>query len=275
MLRTLFVLSSLTLCLSGYRLLRSQEITTQAFANNLGDQKLTQVEANVRADTEESHSAGYTQGSDASESNTVIHGQLDKGDALAGTETTTEGKGNATSQTQNETFSREDPDPSEALEELNNFLDSFGDEKYIRSINGVATDGATTNAGAIQKIFNEEDSTRKASGADGNAKFGAGVAGQISATRYNGKDATIRDDVSATGQDLRVAVRENLWLEDGDIKNAGAGFSDSAGPNNAAASSGSGVLDADGVISGVSDAKAEEDKAKARTYVVMNPTNDR
>ena len=45
------------------------------------------------------------------------------------------------SQTQNETFSREQPDPSEVMDELKNFLDSFGEDKYIRSINGVATDG--------------------------------------------------------------------------------------------------------------------------------------
>ena len=273
MFKTLFLLSTLSLALNCGRLLQSQEITTQAFANNLGDKKLTQVEANVRADTEESHAAGYTQGSDASRSDTVIHGQLSDGDALAGTETTTSAKGLGLSQTQNETFSREEAQPSEMLGELNEFLDSFaGDQdKYIRSINGVATDGANTDAGAIQKIFNEEDSTRKSSMADGTAQYGAGVAGQLSATRYNGKESTVRDDVSATGEDLRVAVKENLWLEDGDIKNAGAGFANSGGVNPAAASSGSGALDGDGVISGVSNALAEENLAKARSYVVSNP----
>ena len=274
MFKTLFVLSSLAVCLTSFRLLQTQELTTQAFANNLGDQKLTQVEANVRSDTEESHSAGYTQGSISSNSDTIIHGQLDQGDALAGTETTTAGKGVGLSQTQNETFSREVAQATGAVDELKNFLDSFGEDKYIRSINGVATDGANTNAGAIQKMFNEHDSTRKASGAQGTADYGAGVAGQLSATRYNGKDATVRDDVSATGENLRVAVRENLWLEDGDIKNAGAGFADSAGPNNAAASSASTVLDGDGVINGVSNAESTEDKAKARSYAVTNPPRD-
>lgn len=274
MFKTLFLFSSLALSLSCGRLLQSQEITTQAFANNLGDQKLTQVEANVRSDTEESHSAGYTQGSVASKSHTLMHGQLSGGDALAGSETTTAGLGLGLSQTQNETFSREKENASEALGELKNFLDSFGEDKYHRSINGVATDGASTNAGAIQKMFNEPGSTRKASRAQGTAKWGAGVAGQLSATRYNGKDNTIRDDVSATGQDLRVAVGENLWLENGEIKNAGAGFSDAGGPNPAAASSGSGVLDGDGVINGVSKAEAKENKAKARSYVTSNPDRD-
>ena len=274
MLRTLLMLSTLSIALNGFRLLQTQELTTQAFANNFENEKLSQVEANIRSDTEESHSAGYTQGSEASNSKTVIHGQLNDGDALAGSETTTSGKGTGISQTQNETFSREKPNPSEVMDELKDFLDSFGEDKYIRSINGVATDGANTSAGAIQKMFNEEDSTRKASGADGKAEYGAGVAGQLSATRYNGKDATVRDDVSATGENLRVAVRENLWLEDGDIKNAGAGFSDSEGPNNAAASSGSGALDGDGVLSGVSTADAEGEKAKARSYVVANPPRD-
>jgi hypothetical protein len=274
MLRTLLVLSTLTISLNCFRLLQTQELTTQAFANNFENEKLTQVEANIRSDTEESHAAGYTMGSEASNSKTLIHGQLKDGDALAGTETTTSGKGTGLSQTQNETFSREVPNASGVMDELKNFLDSFGEDKYIRSINGVATDGANTKAGAIQKMFNEEDSTRKASGADGTADYGAGVAGQLSATRYNGKDATVRDDVSATGENLRVAVRENLWLEDGDIKNAGAGFADSGGPNNAAASSGSGALDGDGVLSGVSTADAEGDKAKARSYVVANPPRD-
>lgn len=274
MFKTLFVLSCLSVCLPAYRLLQTQELSTQAFANNLGDQKLTQVEANVRSDTEESHSAGYTQGSVSSNSDTLMHGQIDQGDALAGSETTTAGRGIGLSQTQNETFSREVPKASDAVDELKAFLDSFGDDKYIRSINGVATDGATTKAGTIQKMFNEKDSTRKASGAEGTAEYGAGVAGQLSATRYNGKDATVRDDVSATGEKLRVAVRENLWLEDGDIKNAGAGFADSGGPNNAAASSASTVLDGDGVISGVSNAESTEDKAKARSYAVTNPPRD-
>ena len=274
MYRTLLIFSTLYLSLSCGRLLQSQEVTTQAFANNLGDQKLTQVEANVRSDTEESHAAGFTQGTVASKSKTLMHGQLSDGDALAGSETVTEGKGTGLSQTQNETFSREKAVASGALGELNDFLDKFGEDKYHRSINGVATDGATTNAGAIQKMFNEPGSTRKASRAQGTAKWGAGVAGQLSATRYNGKDATIRDDVSATGQDLRVAVAENLWLEDGEIKNAGAGFSDAGGPNPASAASGAGVLDGDGVISGVSNALAEENKAKARAYVTTNPDRD-
>ena len=273
MLKTLCLLSTLSLALNCGRLLQTQDLTTQAFANNLGDKKLTQVEANIRADTEESHAAGYTQGSDASQSDTVIHGQLSNGDALAGTETTTGARGIGLSQTQNETFSREVAATSEANDELDDFLDSFaGDQdKYIRSINGVATDGANTDAGAIQKIFNEEDSTRKSSMADGNAQYGAGVAGQLSATKYNGKKGTVRDDVSATGEDLRVAVKENLWLEDGDLKNAGLGVSKAGGPNPAAASSGSGALDGNGVLSGVSNALAEEDLAKARSFVVANP----
>jgi len=272
--KTLLILSTLALSLSCGRLLQSQEVTTQAFANNLGDQKLTQVEANVRSDTEESHAAGYSSGTVASRSDSLMHGQLSDGDALAGTETTTGGLGESLSQTQNETFSREEAVASDALGELKDFLDNFGEDKYHRSINGVATDGATTNAGTIQKMFNEPGSTRKASRAEGTAKWGAGVAGQLSATRYNGKDATIRDDVSATGQDLRVAVGENLWLEDGEIRNAGAAFSDAGGPDPAAAASGSGVLDGDGVINGVSNALAEEDKAKARAYVVANPDRD-
>jgi hypothetical protein len=274
MFKTLLVISALAVSLSGFRLLQTQEATTQAFANNLGDQKLTQVEANIRSDTEESHSAGYTQGTVASNSDTLLHGQLKGQDALAGTETVTSGEGTGLSQTQNETFSREEPNPTGVMNELKEFLDSFGEDKYIRSINGVATDGANTKAGAIQKMFNEEDSTRKASGAEGTAKWGAGVAGQLSAARYNGKDTTVRDDVSATGEDIRVAVRENLWLEDGDIKNAGAGFSDAKGPNPAAASSASGALDGDGVLSGVSTAESREDKAKARSYIVGNPPRD-
>jgi hypothetical protein len=269
--KIILTLSLMVASLSCARLLQSQEVSTQAFANNLGDNKLTQVEANVRSDTEESHAAGYTQGTDSSRSKTIMHGQISGGDALAGTETVTRGKGIGLSQTQNETFSREKAVASGAMDELKNFLDKFGDDKYHRSINGVATDGANTDSGAIQKIFNEPGSTRKASRAIGTAKWGAGVAGQLSATRYNGKDATVRDDVSATGQDLRVAVAENLWLENGEIKNAGAGFSDAGGPNPASAASGAGVLDGEGVINGVSTAEAEEDKAKARAYVVANP----
>lgn len=274
MFKTLFAFSLLALSLRGFRLLQTQELTTQAFANNFEDQKVTQVEANVRSDTEESHSAGYTMGSLGSKSDTVMHGQIDQGDALAGSETTTAGLGEGLSQTQNETFSREEPLAGGAVTELKDFLDSFGEEKYIRSINGVATDGANTKAGAVQKMFNEPGSTRKASGADGTADYGAGVAGQLSATRYNGKDATVRDDVSATGENLRVAVRENLWLEDGDIKNAGAGFADSQGPNNAVASSASSVLEGDGVISGVSRSEALDDRAKARSYATANPPRD-
>ncbi|MEL6750444.1 MAG: hypothetical protein AAFO09_09215, partial [Pseudomonadota bacterium] len=84
---------------------QSQELDTQGFANNLGHQRLTQVEANVRSDTEESHSAGFNQSDISSNSNTLLHGQIDCcGDALAGTETTTGGRGQGLSQTQNETL---------------------------------------------------------------------------------------------------------------------------------------------------------------------------
>lgn len=271
MFKTLFFLSSLAITMNCGRLLQTQQMDTQAFANNFGDQMVTQVESNVRADTEESYAAGYSQGTNGSYSDTVLHAQLLDGDALAGTETVTNTRGIGLSQTQNETFSREVAAPSDVMDELDSFLDSFGKDKYVRSINGVATDGAETAAGAIQKIFNEKDSTRKASSADGIAKYGAGVAGQISAARYNGQDSTVRDNVSATGEDLRVAVAENLWMEDGDLKNAGAGFSDAGGANPAVASSGAGALEGNGILSGVSTSEAFEDKAKARSFVVANP----
>jgi hypothetical protein len=271
MFKHLALLFTLTLSLTCYRLLQSQELTTQGFANNLGDQKLTQVEANIRSDTEESHSAGFNQSTDSSNSDTTIHGQLDNGDALAGTETISRGTGLGLSQTQNETFSREQALVGGAKDELTAFLNKFGEAKYHRSINGTAADGYKTKSGAIQKMFNERGSTRKSSGAESTARYGAGVAGQLSATRYNGKDATTRNDTSATGENMRVAVRENLWLENGEIKNAGAAFADGEGPNPTSAASGSGVLDGDGVLSGNTRAEAVEDRAKARSYVTSNP----
>ena len=274
MIKTLILCSTLALSLTCGRLLQSQELTTQAFANNFGDQKLTQVEGNIRSFREESHSAGFNQSTDSSNADTLIHGQIDNGDALAGTETIARGTGEGLSQTQNESFSREDELVGDAKKELNAFLDKFsnGEDKYYRGINGSATDGYKTDAGAIRKIFNEApDSTRMSAGAQGTAEYGAGVAGQLSATRYAGKDNTIRDDASATGQNLRVAVRENLQLEDQKIKNAGASFSDAEGPNPASAASGSGALDGDGVLSGRSRAEAAEDRAKARAYVTSNP----
>lgn len=274
MFKNLVLLSTLALSLTCYRLLQSQELTTQGFANNLGLQKLTQVEANIRSDTEESHSAGFNQSTDSSNSDTVIHGQLLNGDALAGTETISRGSGMGLSQTQNETFSREQALVGNAKDELSAFLDKFGDDKYHRSINGTAADGYQTTSGAIQKIFNEEDSTRKSSGAESTARYGAGVAGQLSATRYAGDDATLRNDTSATGENVRVAVRENLWLEDGKIKNAGAAFADSEGPNPTSASSGAGVLDGDGTLNGNTRAEAVEDRAKSRSYVTANPVDN-
>jgi hypothetical protein len=274
MFKTLCLCFMLTLSLNSFRLLQSQELTTQGFANNLGDQKLTQVEANIRSDTEESHSAGFNQSTDSSNSDTIIHGQLDNGDALAGTETISKGEGQGLSQTQNETFSREEAVVGDAKDELTAFLNEFGEDKYHRSINGTAADGYKTNSGAIQKMFNEEDSTRKSSGAASDARYGAGVAGQLSATRYAGKDNTVRNDTSATGENMKVAVRENLWLEGGEIKNAGAAFADGEGPNPTSAASGSGVLDGDGVLSGNTRAEAIEDRAKARSYVTSNPISN-
>lgn len=271
MIKQLILFTTLYLSLSCGRLLQSAELTTQAFANNLGNQHLTQVEANIRADTEESHSAGFNQSTQSSNSDTVIHGQLFRGDALAGTETISRGSGMGLSQTQNETFSRERAVVGNAKNELTNFLNRFGDDKYHRSVNGTAADGYQTTSGAIQKIFNEADSTRKSSGAESTARYGAGVAGQLSATRYAGKDNTVRNDTSATGENLRVAVRENLWLEGGELKNAGAGFSDSFGPNPTSAASGAGVLDGDGTLNGNSRAESVADRAKARSYVTSNP----
>lgn len=271
MIRHLVLLCALSLSLSAGRLLQSQELTSQAFANNFGDKFITQVEGNVRADTEESHAAGYNMSSLTSNSDSLLHGQLKQGDALAGSETISRGTGMGLTQTQNETFSREKAQVSGVLDELNSFLDSFGEEKYIRSINGVATDGANTTAGAVQKIFNEPGSTRRSGRTNGTADWGAGVAGQLTAIQYGGKRYTNRNDVSATGQNLRVATVENNWLEAGEIKGAGAGFSDSAGPNPASASSGSAALEGDGVINARSRSESKPDVAKARTYTTSNP----
>jgi len=273
MIRSLVLICLCALSLSAGRLLQSQELTSQAFANNFGDKFVTQVEGNVRADTEESHAAGYNMSNLTSNSDSLLHGQLNRGDALAGSETISRGTGLGLTQTQNETFSRENAQVSGVLDELNSFLDSFaGDkDKYIRSINGVATDGANTTAGAIQKIFNEQGSTRRSGRTNGTAQYGAGVAGQLTAIKYGDKKYTNRNDVSATGENLRVATVENNWLEAGEIQGAGAGFSDSAGPNPASASSGSAALEGDGVISGRSRSEARPDVAKARTYTTSNP----
>ena len=273
MIKTIFLCFNLFLSLSSYRLLQSQELSTQGFANNLGENKLTQVEANIRSDTEESHSAGFNQASDSSNSDTVIHGQVNDGDVLAGTETISRGAGNGLSQTQNETFSREKALVGNAANEMAAFLEKFGSEAYHRAINGTAADGFLTNSDAIHKMFNEENSTRKSSGAESNAKYGAGVAGQLSATRYNGKDASLRNDTSATGEDVNVAVRENLWLEDGELTNAGAAFGDSLGSNPTSASSSAAVLDGDGILSGNTRAEASDDRAKSRSYATSNPEN--
>ena len=272
MIRHLVLICFLSLSLSCGRLLQSQELTTQSFANNLGDVHLTQVEGNIRSDTEESHSAGFSQGCCGANSDTLIHGQLDNGDALAGTETITRASGQGLSQTQNETFSREHALVGDSTKELTAFLDKFGSAKYYRSIDGVATDGYKTTAGAIQKVFNDRSSTRKSSGANGTAKYGAGVAGQLAAVRYAGKDNTIRNDVSATGEDLRVAVRDNMLLENNQIKHAGAGFSDAHGDHPASAASGSGALDGDGVLSGRSRSVSNAQQTKARSYVTSNPS---
>ena len=274
MIRHLVLFCLYTLSLSAGRLLQSQELTSQAFANNFGDKFITQVEGNVRADTEESHAAGYNMSSLTSNSDSLLHGQLQRGDALAGSETTSRGTGYGLTQTQNETFSREKAQVSGVLDELNSFLDSFGEDKYIRSINGVATDGANTTAGAVQKIFKEPGSTRRSGRTNGTAKWGAGVAGQLTAIEYAGKRYTNRNDVSATGQDLRVATVENNWLEGNEIKGAGAGFSDSAGPQPASASSGSAALEGDGVINARSRSESKPNLAKARTYTTSNPDRD-
>lgn len=275
MIRHLVLFCLCALSLSAGRLLQSQELTSQAFANNFGDKFVTQVEGNVRADTEESHAAGYNMSSGSSNSDSLTHGQLNQGDALAGSETISHGTGLGLTQTQNETFSREKAQVTGVLDELNTFLDSFADhQKYIRSINGVATDGANTTAGAVQKIFNERGSTRRSGRTDGTADYGAGVAGQLTAIQYAGKRYTNRNDVSATGEKLRVATVENNWLEGGDIKGTGAGFSDSGGSSPASASSGSAALEGNGVISGRSRSESKPDVAKARTYTTSNPPRD-
>ena len=273
MIKSLVLICLCALSLSAGRLLQSQELTSQAFANNFGDKFVTQVEGNVRADTEESHAAGYNMSSRTSNSDSLLHGQLERGDALAGSETIARGTGLGLSQTQNETFSRENAQVSGVLDELNSFLDSFaGDqEKYVRAINGVATDGANTTAGAIQKIFNEPNSTRRSGRTNGTAQYGAGVAGQLTAAKNGDKKYTNRNDVSATGENLRVATVDNLWIEGSDLRGAGAGFSDSAGANPASASSGSAALEGDGVISARSRSESRPDVAKARTYATSNP----
>lgn len=276
MFKRLLLLSTLSLTMTAWAVVparrrQSQELDTQGFANNLGHQRLTQVEANVRSDTEESHSAGFNQSDISSNSNTLLHGQIDCcGDALAGTETTTGGRGQGLSQTQNETFSREVAKRSNSIEELNAFLDKFGEDKKVRSINGSASDGYRTRSGSFQKIRNEGESTKKASGTDSSARYGSAIAGQLSAVRYAGKDNQLRNDAASTGEYARAAVRENLWLEDGMIRNGGAAFSDSEGAQPASASSGSVALDGDGVISGNTRSIAEDDIAKARTYVAAN-----
>jgi len=271
MIRNLVLLCLCSLSLSAGRLLQSQELTSQAFANNFGDKFITQVEGNVRADTEESHAAGYNMSGGSSNSDSLLHGQLRYGDALAGSETISRGTGIGLSQTQNETFSREQAQVSGVLDELNSFLDSFGDDKYIRSINGVATDGANTTAGAIQKIFNEPGSTRRSGRTNGTAEWGAGVAGQLTAGQNGDKRYTNRNDVSATGQNIRVATVDNNWVEAGDFRGAGAGFSDAGGPNPASASSGSAALEGDGVINARSRSESKPGVTKARTYTTNNP----
>lgn len=278
MLKRLLLLSTLSLSMSAWAIGRgsrqSQELSTQGFANNLGDQRLTQVEANVRSDTEESHSAGFNQSTIESNSNTLLHGQIQSGDALAGTETVAGGLGKGLSQTQNETFSRENAKVGSSIDELTAFLDKFGSEKYIRSINGSASDGFQTKSGSFQKIRNEGDSSKKASGTDATAKYGSAVAGQLSAVRYAGNDNSVRNDAAATGENVRAAVRENLWLENGQIKNGGAAFSDSEGEQPASASSGSVALGGDGVISGNTRSVSKDDIAKARTYVATNRADE-
>lgn len=273
MINNLVLICLCALSLSAGRLLQSQELTSQAFANNFGDNFVTQVEGNVRADTEESHAAGYNMSNLTSNSESLLHGQLNDGDALAGSETVSRGTGLGLTQSQNETFSRENAQVSGVLDELNSFLDSFaGDkEKYVRSFNGVATDGANTTAGAIQKIYNEPNSTRRSGRTNGTAQYGAGVAGQMTAIKNGEKQYTNRNDVSATGENLRVATVENNWIEGNEIKGSGAGFSDSGGVNPASASSGSAALEGDGVISGRSSSEAKPDVAKARTYTTSNP----
>lgn len=273
MIKSLVLICLCALSLSAGRLLQSQELTSQAFANNFGDKFVTQVEGNVRADTEESHAAGYNMSSGSSNSDSLLHGQLQRGDALAGSETIARGTGLGLSQTQNETFSRENAQVSGVLDELNSFLDSFAgnQDKYIRSINGVATDGANTTAGAIQKIFNEPNSTRRSGRTNGTAEYGAGVAGQLTAAKNGEKRYTNRNDVSATGENLRVATVDNLWIEGSDLRGAGAGFSDSAGLTPASASSGSAALEGDGVISGRSRSESSPGVTKARTYTTSNP----
>lgn len=278
MFRQLLLIGTLALSLSSLRLLQSQELSTQAFANNFGDERLTQVEGNVRSDREESHVAGFNQSQISSNSDTLLHGQLLNGDALAGSETVSRGTGKGLSQTQNESFSREVEVRGDSNNELKAFLDKFAvekdEERYIRSIEGVATDGFKTDAGSYQKIRNEGESTKRAAGAQGTAKYGTGVAGQLSAIRNGDDDNSIRNDTATSGEDIRVAVRENNQLDDENTSSAGAAFADSNGPNPASASSGSVALEGDGVINAKSSSEAKEDIAKARTYVTSNEPKD-
>lgn len=276
MFKQLLLLGTLAFTLTGYRLLQSQELDTQAFANNFGDQRLTQVEANVRSNREESHAAGFNQSTISSNSDTLLHGQMLNQDALAGTETVSKGTGEGLSQTQNETFSREVEVRGDSVDELRAFLDKFaaGKDRYIRGINGVATDGFRTSAGSIQKIRNEGSSTKRAAGAQGTARYGTGVAGQISGIKNGEDELTVRDDAATSGENIRVAVRENNLLDEGETNVAGAAFADSEGPNPASASSGSVAIEGDGVISGRSRSEARDDIAKARTYTTVNEPED-
>lgn len=278
MFKQLLLLGTLAFTLNAYRLLQSQELDTQAFANNFGDQRLTQVEANVRSNREESHAAGFNQSTISSNSDTLLHGQLLNQDALAGTETVSKGTGEGLSQTQNETFSREVEVRGDSVDELRAFLDKFAvgknADKYIRGINGVATDGFRTSAGSIQKIRNEGSSTKRAAGANGTARYGTGVAGQISGIKNGEDELTVRDDAATSGENIRVAVRENNMLDEGETNVAGAAFADAEGPNPASASSGSVAIEGDGVISGRSRSEAKEDIAKARTYTTVNEPED-
>lgn len=271
--RHLLLLSLMAFSLSCGRLLQSQELTGQAFANNLGNKTyVTQVETNLRSDTEHSNAAGYNSSDGSSNSDSLAHGQISQGNAMAGTETIARGSGKGLSQTQNETFSREKALLGKSKDELTGFLANFADgPKFIRSYNGVATDGYETKAGVYQKIRNEGESTKKVSGADGSATWGSGVGGQQSANRYAGKEQSVRNDVSVTGENLNVNVKENLQMEDGEIKQAGAGFAKAQGENSAAASSSDGALDGEGVINGVNTAEAKENTATARSYVTSNP----
>lgn len=270
--RHLLLLSLMAFSLSCGRLLQSQELSGQAFANNLGNKTfVTQVEANLRSDTEHSNAAGYNSSTGSSNSDSLAHGQIAGENALAGTETVAKGTGKGLSQTQNETYSREKALLGKSKDELTAFLAKFNHKKVIRSYNGVATDGYDTTAGAYQKIRNEGDSTKKVSGADGTARYGSGVAGQQSANRYAGQEQSARNDASITGENLNVNVKENLHMENGDLKIAAAAFADAEGENAAAASSSAGALDGNGVISGVNTAEAHENVANAKSYVTSNP----